>query len=77
MKHTLTQIVKNTKAVLSHICDAKAYYIIEVDSSKYQLEIDLNNAEWKGTYLTPEFKAITLMRWIRKGIENEKFIQLI
>jgi len=76
MTHSLTEIVKK-QAVLSHICDAKAYYIIEVDSSKYQLEISLNDEEWKGTYIYPEFKAITLMRWIRKGMENEKFIQLI
>ena len=26
--------------------------------------------EWETTYLTPEFKAITLMRWIRQGIKS-------
>jgi hypothetical protein len=75
MKHTLTEIVKN-KAVLTHICEAKAYYKIDVEDSTYQLEIDLNNDEWKATYLYPEFKGITLMRWIRAGMNNEKFIQL-
>ena len=76
MKHTLTQIVKDTKAILTHICDAKAYYKIDVKDSSYQLEINLNDDEWKATFLYPEFKSITLMRWIRQGIDNEKFIQL-
>ena len=26
--------------------------------------------EWETTYLVPEFKSITLMRWIRMGIES-------
>jgi len=77
MTHTLTQIVKNTKATLTHICNAKAYYRIDVDESSYQLEIDLNDDEWNNVYIYPEFKSITLMRWIRKGIENGNFIQLL
>ena len=32
--------------------------------------------EFKTTYLELEFKSITLMRWIRKGIENGTFIKL-
>lgn len=77
MKHTLKEIVNGTKAVLSHICEGNAFYIIDVEDSKYQLEINTNDEEWKATFLYPEMKAITLMRWIRKGIENEKLIQIL
>jgi len=77
-KHTLKEIVKDTDALLTHVCLGKVYYQIHVGESTYQLEIDSMQPEWKETYLLPRFKAITLMRWIRKGIEenNETFIQI-
>ena len=76
--HTLKEIVKDTDAILTHICAGKVYYQIYVKNSIYQLEIDSMQDERKETYLFPKFKAITLMRWIRKGIENNDgtFIQL-
>ena len=70
------EIVSGTEAVLSHICEGNVFYIIYVDETKYQLEINTNEDEWKATYLYPQMKAITLMRWIRKGIDNGKLIQL-
>ena len=78
MKHTLKEIVKDNDAYLTHICAGKVYYVIHVDDSSYQLEIDTTNDEWKTTFLYPRFKAITLMRWIRKAIENkdETLIQI-
>lgn len=76
MKHTLKEIVNNNTAKLQYVCSGKVFYNIEFDDSIYQLEVDSNEDEWKTTYLYPEFKAITLMRWIRKGMKNEKFIQL-
>jgi len=76
MKHTLKQIVTGTTATLTHVCAGKVYYQIDVENSSYQLEIDSLEDEWKTTYLMPTFKAITLMRWIRKGIENETLIQV-
>jgi hypothetical protein len=76
MKHTLKEIVTGTTATLTHVCAGKVYYQIDVENSSYQLEIDSLEDEWKTTYLMPTFKAITLMRWIRKGIENETLIQV-
>jgi hypothetical protein len=81
LAHTLKEIVKNSDAVLSHVCEGKVYYEIvvyttEKPSAVYQLEIDSTDDEWKATYLYPKFKAITLMRWIRKGFENGKLIQI-
>lgn len=72
----ITTIVKGTVAKLSHVCHGKLYYAIETENHQYQLEIDSMDEEFKTTYLYPEFKAITLMRWIRKGIENGSFIEL-
>jgi hypothetical protein len=47
-----------------------------VEDSTYQLEINSMDEEWNVTYLWPKFKAITLMRWIRKGMEDGTFIQI-
>jgi hypothetical protein len=79
--HSLKEIVKDTEAIMSHVCEGKVYYEIVVyttdkPTAVYQLEIDSTSGEWQTTYLYPKFKAITLMRWIRKGMENEKFIQI-
>jgi hypothetical protein len=67
---TLTSIVKGTMANLVHVCNGKVIYQIDTGPHLYQLEIDSTEAEWETTYLVPSFKSITLMRWIRKGIEN-------
>jgi len=78
MKYTLKEIVKGTSANLSHIRGGIAYYIIVVKNSSYLLGINLNDDEWLTTDLYPAYKAITLMRWIKKGIDNNDntFIQL-
>ena len=74
----LTSIVKGTSAQLVHVCNGKVIYQIRTAEHLYQLEIDSTEQEWETTYLTPSFKAITLMRWIRKGLEAKDgtFIKL-
>ena len=74
----LTTIVKGTMANMVHVCGGKVIYQIDTRNHLYQLEIDSNQQEWETTYLTPSFKSITLMRWIRKGIESKDgtFIKL-
>jgi hypothetical protein len=76
IKHSLKKIVSNTEAILSYVCAGKVYYTIDVEDSTYQLEINSMDEEWNVTYLWPKFKAITLMRWIRKGMEDGTFIQI-
>ena len=77
LKHTLKQIVENgNKAKLTHICAGIVYYQINVGDSAYQLAVNSMEDEWKTTHMYSEFKAITLMRWIRKAIETETLIQL-
>lgn len=74
----LKEIVKGTTARLSFVCQGKVCYQIQTASHLYQLEIDSNDNDWAATYLFPEFKSITLMRWIRRGIDSGdgSFIQL-
>lgn len=74
--HTLKEIVTGTTAKLSHVCEGIAYYDIEVEDSAYQIGIDSTKDEWKATFMYVEFKAITLMRWIRKGIKEGTLIQI-
>jgi hypothetical protein len=71
-------IVNGTTASLSHVCNGKACYMVRTADHLYQLQINLMNVEWKDVYVYPEYKAITLMRWIRLGIENNdgSFIML-
>ena len=77
LRHTLKQIVeKGNMAVMTHVCVGIVYYQINVGDSAYQLALNSMEDEWKTTYIYPEFKAITLMRWIRKAIETETLIQL-
>jgi hypothetical protein len=76
MKHSLKEIVKDNMANFDYINQGKVYYRIIVDSTIYQLEIDSMDDEWKNIYIKSEYKAITLMRWIRKGMNNDKFVQL-
>lgn len=74
--HELKEIVKGTIANLSHVCAGIAYYNIQVEDSEYQFGIDSNEDEWKTTYLYPSFKAITLMRWIRKALDKGDLIKI-
>jgi hypothetical protein len=77
MKHTLKEIVKGTTARLSYVCNGIATYIITVEGTLYQLEIDSSDkTEFENVFFYPEMKAISLMRWIRKYMDTEKFIQL-
>ena len=54
-----------------HVCDGKVTYNIQTEKHLYQLELDSTDVDWKNTYLLPEFKSLTLMRWIRKDIEKD------
>jgi len=45
--------------------------VVEVQGKPYSFPIPVEDA--KGTTMFAEFKAITLMRWIRKAIEARTF----
>lgn len=74
----LASIVKGTVAYMVHVCNGKVIYQIRTSKHLYQLELDSTQQEWETTYLLPSFRTITLMRWIRKGLESNDgtFIKL-
>ncbi len=74
----MRSIVKGTMANMVHVCKGKVVYQISTTNHLYQLEIDSTEQEWNSTYLLPSFKSISLMRWIRKGLEanDGTFIKL-
>lgn len=46
MKHTLTEIVKNSNSILTHVCNGIIYYSIRMnDGTIYQFPIDSANDE--------------------------------
>jgi hypothetical protein len=74
MSHDLKTIVgNNNKARFSHYRDGNFFYVVEVQGQAYSFPIPIEDV--RGTTLFAEFKAITLMRWIRKAIED-KTLQL-
>jgi len=74
----LTSIVRGTMANMVHVCNGKVIYQIDTGNHLYQLELNSNEKEWETTYMVPSFKTITLMRWIRRGMETKDgtFIKL-
>jgi hypothetical protein len=72
MSHDLKAIVGGgNKAKFSHYRDGNFFYVVNVQDRAYSFPIPIEDA--KGTTLYAEFKAITLMRWIRKAIEDKAF----
>jgi len=72
MSHDLKVIVgSGNKAIFSHYRDGNFFYLVKVQDQKYSFPIPIEDA--KGATLLAEFKAITLMRWIRKAIDDKTF----
>jgi hypothetical protein len=72
MTHDLKTIIGNAnKASFSHYRDGNFFYVVGVLDQKYSFPIPIEDA--RGTTLFADFKAITLMRWIRKAIEDKTF----
>jgi hypothetical protein len=63
-------------AYFSHYCGGNLYYTVEVNGSKYLFNINTNPNEVGVADFSNEMKAVTLMRWIRKCIDNEEFIKI-
>lgn len=72
MSHDLKTIVRDgNKAKFSYYRDGNFFYVVNVRDHAYSFPIPVEDA--KGTTFFAEFKAITLMRWIRKAIEDKTF----
>lgn len=73
--HTIAQIVKGTTAEFSYYKEDNMYYSVDVEGYKYEFPIDIANKEDIGeTRFDNTYKAITLMRYIRKAIANSSIV---
>ncbi len=74
----LKNVVKNNNvAKISHCVAGVIYYNVVVEDSTYQFSVDMNNKEDVSTAtFEAEMKAITLMRYIRKAIDNKEFVKI-
>lgn len=76
---TLKEIVadRNRVAKFSHYIDGSLYYAVDVNDKTYQFPINIFDKEDIGTTtFLSEFRAITLMRYIRKALQSENFIRV-
>lgn len=72
MSHDLKTIVRdNNRAKFSHYRDGKFFYVVRFQDRAYSFPIPVEDT--RGTTMFAEFKAITLMRWIRKALEDKTF----
>ena len=82
MEITLKELVTNgTRAIFSYACAGVLYYTVVVCKAdgdyEYQFPVDMNNKEDVGTTaFVGAYKAITLMRYIRKAIESGNLIRV-
>jgi hypothetical protein len=70
---TIKEIVKDNVARCSFYRAGNAFYEIEVEGTRYKFPVSLEDL---GTAtLLAEHKAITLMRYIRKALEDKTFVR--
>lgn len=73
---TVKEVVSDTKrlATFSHYVDGNLYYKVEVDGLSYQFPINVfDRSDIGTTTLVAQYRAIELMRYIRKAIESDNF----
>jgi hypothetical protein len=69
----IKDIVKNNVARFSFYRAGNAFYEVEVGGRKYKFPVSIEDL---GTAtLLAEHKAITLMRYIRKALEDKTFVK--
>jgi hypothetical protein len=69
---SIMQIVNNNTARFSFYRFGNIFYTVEVSGQKYQFPVSLEDVG--GATLTAEFKAITLMRYIRMALVDGTFV---
>ena len=75
MKPTLKEIVKGNVAEFSFYRAGNMFYVVRVNDVFYEFPVGLEDIG--GATLLAEFKAITLMRYIRRALEDGTFVQVM
>ncbi len=63
-------------AQFSHFCGGTLYYTLQYDGCTYMFPVDASPQEVGTATFSKDMKAIELMRWIRKAIENNEFVKI-
>lgn len=69
----ITEIVKNNTARFGFYRQGYIYYEVQLPEGKYSFPIDLKDLGQ--ATVSREEKAITLMRYIRKALEDGTFVR--
>ena len=73
----IKDVIKDNFVKFSHACEGVLYYNVDVDGKTYEFPVNMNNKDDVGTGIfIPKDKAIYFLRWIRKAVESNKFIQV-
>jgi len=74
---TLKDAITGSIAKFNHAIAGVLYYTLFVGDDQYQLVIDMNDKDDVGTTsFESEYKGITLMRYIRKGMKDGSFVKI-
>jgi hypothetical protein len=73
MQFTIKDIVKGNKAHFSFYRSGNMFYTVTVDGTKWMFPVSLEDIG--GASLFAEMKAITLMRYIRRALEDKTFVK--
>lgn len=76
IKPTLKDIVKDSNtATFSFYRNGNIFYNVVVEGICYQFSVDAEDLG--GASVSASEKAITLMRYIRKSLENQTFVKVL
>ena len=73
MEFKIKEIVKENKAHFSFYRSGNMFYTVTVNRTKWMFPVSLQDIA--GASLFAEMKAITLMRYIRKALEDKTFVK--
>lgn len=74
-KVSVKEIVKDTIAKFDYASCGKIYYKIIGENNTFIFPINLNDTDDVGTTrFEPEYKSITLMRYVNKAIKHDELV---
>jgi len=74
---SLKDAITGSVAKFDHAVAGVLYYTLFIEDDQYQLVIDMNDKDDVGTTsFESEYKGITLMRYIRKGMKDGSFVKI-
>ncbi|MFZ0278301.1 MAG: hypothetical protein WA254_22920 [Candidatus Sulfotelmatobacter sp.] len=73
MEFKIKDIVKGNKAYFSFYRTGNMFYTVTVQGTKWTFPVSLEDIA--GASLFAQMKAITLMRYIRKALEDKTFVK--